>query len=850
MPTLPTQPTIAYTSPDQCCDCCDSCHCGTDCATGTATMSRTYLQTTFGSFSIGYYGRFRNSSGNFVDPNLYAGTNVLVESWAYATQVGSLLAFTWGPNRALWFNASTLAAQFGARQILTQPTTDDYRIFDPDSGIAYTFDIASGLLRVVTMPGGATATNTISGGKVTQTIWRDHGNTIREVRKFIYNGTTGLLENATLQRTTTDSTQFARVALTYYDGSTSNGSSGDLRSVSYQLPNGSGGWTTVGTDYFRYYTQTGESIHGLKHAVRPEEFASLGSNPDSASDSTVKAVADASYEYFVTTRRVSKSTTLGDHWQTFTYAENGVTLSNDFNNWLLKATVMYRDGSQKVVFSNRVREVILSDHWADPEDENAGRWVDHTKYHATYGRVTERYTPAAINMSATPIYTQTALDLAVAIRATAGLVNVTTYYGASPPTGGVTGYPSQQSVRAGASGTSNVLSAFEYGTQANGSDTLVYVSESTSYRNADTTGPIVTEFALTFYTATLQVNTRTTKLPVVSTGQNGDGIQYAIKEAFDQTGWLGNRTDAYNFTSPPSHIPSTSFDYDSNTGGVVEMTQDPGGLAIVTDYDVDDFGRTIRVSGPGHNINGQTVSTVTWTVYMDVQHEVRTAQGYRIGSNDTIANPVSITKMDRNGRVLEEIQALRSDTSGPLTAGDTFSQSDYCRWTKRTYEAGELTSVKVYHDIPTSGGGNRDEHFAETEYDYDVMGRQVKTTSPGNGGIDGIGGSPVLRTISWNVLDVRGNVIETYVGTDATGGNDAHPDNTSESSDNDMIKTASLFYDGDNPIGGNGLLTSQIQHIDGTSTNDREVAFAYDWRNRRTTVTQDPGGAVPIIALS
>lgn len=851
MPTLPSQPTTAYTSPDECCDCCESCHCGTDCATGTVSMNRTYLATNFGSFSIGWYGQFKNSGGSFADPQFYAGTNILVEGWAYATvNADGLLAFTWGPSRALWFNAtSPYAAQFGARQVLTLVNSgNDYRIFDPDTGIAYTFDIASGLLSLVTMPGGQTLTNTIASGKVTQSIWRDASSNIREVRKFTY--TAGLLEYATLQRTTDDGTQFARVALAYYDGSTSNGNSGDLRSVTYQVP-GTSGWEDVGTDYFRYYkTSTSTSfVHGLRYAVRPEEyailFASTSGNPDSATDQQVATVADAAYQYDQTSRRVTLSTTLGGQAQSFEYTDNTETPTNNFNHWLLKMVVTYADYSQKTIYSNTVRQVMLTDHVADPMAPNQGRWIDFTKYHDTYGRVIERYTPAAIDMSATPIYTDTALDLSVAIRLATGLVNVTDYYGASPPSGGVAGYPSQTSVRAGASGTSNVLRALEYGTETVSGDTLVYLSKSTKYRNTNTTGPIVTLFSLAFHSGTLQVQIRTTKLPIVPTSQNGDEIQYAIVETFDLNGWLTNRTDAFDFDDPPSHKPSTAYVHDADTGAVTQMTQDPGGLAIVTDYSVDSFGRTTLTIGPTHNVNGQSVRTLTWNAYLDAQHEVRTAQGYRVSTTDTLVNPVSITKMDRDGRVLEEIEA-----TGASAITDSFALTSYSRLTTRTYTSGDLTAVKVYHDIPTTLPGTRDLNYAEMNHGYDSMGRRVKTTSPGNGGSDGVGGGTPLRTITWNVLDVRDNVIETYVGTNDFGGTDADPDANSETTANNMIKTATFIFDNDNPVGGNGLLTREMLHVDGSPANDRITGYAYDFRDRRTTTTQDPDGSQPIITLA
>jgi hypothetical protein len=324
-------------------------------------MHRTYLSTNFGSFTLGWYGQL-TQSGSFVDHDFGAGNNILVENWAYVTESGNDLVFTWGPNRSLWFDKSTFAPKYGARQVLTAPpTTNTYRIFDPDTGTVYTFDIGSGLLSLIKTPGGQTVTNTFSGGLVTQSVWADEASNVREVRKYVYSS--GRLQYATLQSTTNDSTQFARVALTYWGTGTSNGMEGDLRSVSYQLPDGSGNWTTVSTDYFRYYTDDPNDTegypHGLKFVVRPQEFFEL-SNPDSAGSGTLAPIAEAYYEYneivsSQNTRRVTKSITIGNHWQNFQYAVNTATLTNDFNDWKLKATVSYKDSSQKIVYSNTQR---------------------------------------------------------------------------------------------------------------------------------------------------------------------------------------------------------------------------------------------------------------------------------------------------------------------------------------------------------------------------------------------------------------------------------------------------------------------------------------------------------------
>ena len=44
--------------------------------------------------------------------------------------------------------------------------------------------------------------------------------------------------------------------------------------------------------------------------------------------------------------------------------------------------------------------------------------------------------------------------------------------------------------------------------------------------------------------------------------------------------------------------------------------------------------------------------------------------------------------MDPIGRVTDQIQAERSSPSGPLSAGDTFPQNTWVRWTHRTYAVG------------------------------------------------------------------------------------------------------------------------------------------------------------------
>src|SRR5690606_33262715 len=111
----------------------------------------------------------------------------------------------------------------------------------------------------------------------------------------------------------------------------------------------------------------------------------------------------------------------------------------------------------------------------------------------------------------------------------------------------------------------------------------------------------------------------------------------------------------------------------------------------------------------------------------------------------------------------EEVQALRSSTSGPLNPDDNFPQSSYTRWTTRQYtECCLPNSQRQYHTIPTSGEGVAGTNYDETVIGYDVMKRQNRRVTPGG-------------TINRIVFDARGNPWKMYTGTDDTGATDSDP---------------------------------------------------------------------------
>ena len=207
----------------------------------------------------------------------------------------------------------------------------------------------------------------------------------------------------------------------------------------------------------------------------------------------------------------------------------------------------------------------------------------------------------------------------------------------------------------------------------------------------DQTKKLITTYAYTFYTDTCQVQEKTTTFPVVDTDQNGSGVAAVRKEYFNIYGNLEWIMDERGFI--------TRMKYDIVTGAVTQLIQDVdtslqtgvpsgwetptgGGLNLVTDFEHDDLGRTTQALGPEHtiDIDGEATSVrrASWTVYQDEDHELWTAQGYATGEEwdeFTLINPVSTTKFDKNGHVLESIQAVREDTSGKLEPDDEIGRA-------------------------------------------------------------------------------------------------------------------------------------------------------------------------------
>ncbi len=498
--------------------------------------------------------------------------------------------------------------------------------------------------------------------------------------------------------------------------------------------------------------------------------------------------------------------------------------SGGYNVWHFKAVMTQPDGSTKTVYSNHAGRDLLIDH-----DSSSGRWIHYNKYNAQ-GHLEWQVEPSAIDMS--DPYDDGAADLDVKLHDDKGLIHVTTYY-TSTGSGGAAGYPELQQVKRGSEGDDEndgliTISKTEYTSHSMGSggtlSTIYPVQKRTVYRSDVDGGSEGVDTVYDYDSwigSTNQPQQVTTELPNVGSTQNG-GIWLENKtrvQVYDKLGRLVSSTDAREI--------ETKYEYNDATDTLAKMTQDHGiglgHLNIVTEYKSDSMGRTVETIGPEFHADGGLKRTVNWTKYLDSQHEIRSGQGYTYGEEDFAeVTPISITRLDLNGRVIDEIQATTTNT-GSIPTG-SIPQEDWTRWTHYHYNAqGRLESTRVYHDIPGSGDGSNGMHYNQTEFGYDAMGRQNKVKSPAG-------------TITRTVYDPRGLVLSVWVGTNETG---ATPDNPGGSgSPNNMRPVTINTYDEqayseiDNSL--DGLLTKVTSPVDTNSANDREVKFRYDWRDDRT----------------
>jgi RHS repeat-associated protein len=243
-----------------------------------------------------------------------------------------------------------------------------------------------------------------------------------------------------------------------------------------------------------------------------------------------------------------------------------------------------------------------------------------------------------------------------------------------------------------------------------------------------------------------------------------------------------------------------------------------GGLHLKTTYEVDGLGRTTTTTDPGGH--------VTYTVYNDANHEVRTYRGWD-ATNNVPTGPTAVTREDRANGYTE---TLTMSAAPHLTGGrpDGTEAIGSLQSLSRSYRnaAGQTVSTDAYFNLSgltyttSTSFGTEGTNFYRTRQDYDDAGRPDRTVSPAG-------------TITRTVSDGLGRAVSEWVGTDDTPtAGEWSPTNTAGT---DLVKVREYEYD--NGGVGDGNLTKVTEHP-GLGAADRVTQTFYDWRDRAVAVKQ------------
>lgn len=666
-------------------------------------------------------------------------------------------------------------------------------------------------------------------------------------------------------------TPIHRTEFTRYGASESYGTLGDVKVRIEQEPDGSGGWIDNTARYFRYYKSgdTNGTTGDVKFIVEPDgvkrllgalSSSSLSDLP-TANNTQVGTYASMYYEYDGSHRVTTAAAMAGcggcgggglGGTSTFAYTANGSygTPSDPRNAWKLKTVQTLPDSNKQTIYTNIYGQVMLA-LFEDTSVSPTRKWYKFTKYNSV-GNIVLQAEPSAITG-----HDDTKIDLMDNVSSnytyladSAGLIHVTDYYtstsgGINDSTaGGVTDLVQYHKIKQGETGTALKLEELNYFKHTgDGTDVYPVANKIVYPSDSNQSLTITTGYAYTWHSSSTKISQRTTTLPVISTAQNGSNSSNTITEVFDDQGNMTWKRDERGFI--------TRFVYDQVKAVVIQRIDDvdtsavsdepsgwatpgTGGLHLVSDFTYDEEGRQTQSLGPAYTVDlsgtGTTVRHASWTVYTQndflTDDETWSGQGYATGSSPsytyTLVDPVRITKSDKEGRTTNSIVSKRSSGSGALASGNTFSQTDWQRWSVTHYnDGGQSDYSRVYHSIPSSGGGSSGTNYNQTSMAYSAyFGRANKSTTPGG-------------TISRTVYDARGRVASTWVGTNDTSATDSDPTG-SGASGNNMVKVSEKQYDGGS-AGGDGNLTQVTQYVSGTSGDTRVTAYGYDWRNRQTS---------------
>lgn len=413
------------------------------------------------------------------------------------------------------------------------------------------------------------------------------------------------------------------------------------------------------------------------------------------------------------------------------------------------------------------------------------------------------------------------------LRDSLGLIETNSYYTTTTATsttaGGVAGYLDQTSIKRGELGTAIPQEKMQFISRTSGGITIYLTGTITRYRNDNGTGGLTVTYDYTWSGSSFGLGAVTITYPAVATNQNGDGNSPTESTAFDSMGypiWFKDSKGILSYTAFDRLTgAATSSIRDVDTSVTADFTGLPSGwgtisgagLHLKTTTEVDDLGRPTKQTNPA--------GVSSFTVYNDVNHEVRMYQGWDT-TNLVPTGPTIVVRSDQANGYTESLAmtATPSVSSGRPTGTESISGIQAI--SRATVgPSGQVTSSDTYFNLSgltyTTGStlGTENTHFYRTNYGYDSRGRKSRVVSP-------------LGTIYRTVIDGQGRLVSDWVGTDDTPTSGAWtPSNTAGTN---LTKRAEYEYDGGDV--GNWNLTKATSYPGGSLPNS-VTDYYYDWRD-------------------
>jgi RHS repeat-associated protein len=745
---------------------------------------------------------------------------------------------------------SAYAGRFGDTSTVSHDTTNGVFIVTDGTGQKYTFyDYSMG---TPSGRAGKLKSMTDANGNLTQvTSWNSSGQPT-EVQQTEGSGSSAITSsfvysyvasgvNAGLLAGVTERTQVGggswttirQTSYTYYDGTTANGLAGELKLALVQDASGN----TINTSYYRYYTSGMGSSGNIKYALGTQAYANLtaalGTNVDSLSDTQVTPYADKYLAYdsagrVTTAVNASAGCSVCSGGQgTFTYSYTTNSMFSgvlDPNSWQTKTVETQPDGTTNTVYTNAFGQVMLKVY----TDISGNQWMTYNRYDSQ-GRLILTADPSAVSG-----YSESYSDLvnfngggASYLRSSDGFITTYTFGSTTTATsstaGDVAGYLKAIAITHGQTGTPIPQETFAYISNTAAGNTVYELATGTKYRNTDGTGGTTTNYSYTYQPGTNQIASVTTTYPTITAAENGSGTATTATKVFDQFGrivWTKDASGVINYSQYDDLTGAVvKHIVDVNTADTSEFTNLPagwttpagGGANLITTYQVDGLGRVTKQTSPNGN--------VTYTVYDDADHEVRTYAGWNSSTN-TPTGPTTVTRQDLAGGYTETLTMTAPPAvSGGVPTG-TEPISDV-QSLSRTYtnSAGQVVYKDDYFNLgglaysTAANIGTQNVNFYRTTYQYDTDGNLCKSVSP-------------QGTISRTVYDGQGRVVSEWVGTNDTPTSGWW----SPSNPAGMVETKSYQYD--NGGVGDGNLTQETDYPGGGAAN-RVTDFWYDWEDRQ-----------------